>query len=958
MDIPQRFGQLVLASSDLDAWVKASIAAAEPWLGTGDMPLFPEYTQHGIDHVERVLRTAEELISEAAWPCVTAPDAAVLVVAALVHDCAMQLPEEGFVALVSGRYPPLPYLEDRAWTDLWEAFLGQASRFDSRVLTQLFGDPTPTRRPPESPLDWSKRDRMLIGEFLRRHHHRLAHEVAVQGLPTLGGTTPVIADAAPHMLDLAGLVARSHGIAVRDTLGYLDRRYSTRQFAGVHAPFLMAVLRVSDYVEISPKRAPGLMTVIRPLYSRISIREWAMNDSVRDLRMPDDDPEAIFLDAMPSNLEVFLRLKDWLEGLQGEIDTCWAVLGELYGRYEPDLGLRGLSLRRVRSNLDDESRIADEVSFYPVASTLSSVNPDLLRLLVGPLYGEHPGYGVRELLQNAVDAVRERDQREGGGRDSQLGVEVTLFERAGRRWLRVMDDGIGMSAATVRDYFLRAGASLRASDAWRMTYESDGRSRVLRSGRFGVGVLAAFLLGDLVSVVTRAFDEPEDQGVRFSVTLTSDLVQLDRVKRDVGTTVEVRLNEWAFQLLSSQLTGKSTLTRIDSLNWYCFDWPRVSFAYGGFRRAIGWIVPEQQDQLPKGWRSAKSKGLAAVNWSFETSSPALVCNGFVIRDVALSPSVSAGSTGPSQLSGMIAEDFELDFPRLSVLDPDGLVPLDLKRTTLTQRPSLVDDVHSDVVRDLIGYVAAVAPDASLLGNAAGSWYIDAQYKGLKSRTSGKYGLLPMATAGNEITLADHWLLEQYGAERLFVTALSANTVLPVIPGSENDLCVAVKLDRYYGQIESWASHILKCVESGGTEEFCGFKIDGVRIFLPLAEARSMQVNSPRVPNSIRNGLIMSWASEGSSCAVLAYGKPLGSELDFDAIAAAKPRGKVICMAECLLRPSSAAAAPPSDVPMLVQHWFKTLGRSGIPIPTAARAEFMAKRPKSAGKYFAANQGTP
>jgi HSP90 family molecular chaperone len=31
----------------------------------------------------------------------------------------------------------------------------------------------------------------------------------------------------------------------------------------------------------------------------------------------------------------------------------------------------------------------------------------LLKLLVGPLYSDDPGIGLRELLQNAIDAVRE-----------------------------------------------------------------------------------------------------------------------------------------------------------------------------------------------------------------------------------------------------------------------------------------------------------------------------------------------------------------------------------------------------------------------------------------------------------------------------------------------------------------------------------------------------------------------
>ena len=61
--------------------------------------------------------------------------------------------------------------------------------------------------------------------------------------------------------------------------------------------------------------------------------------------------------------------------------------------------------------------------------------------------------------------------------------------------------GIGMTSSVVLEYFLRAGASFRRSDAWRQQHElAPGESRILRSGRFGVGALAAFLLGDEIEV--------------------------------------------------------------------------------------------------------------------------------------------------------------------------------------------------------------------------------------------------------------------------------------------------------------------------------------------------------------------------------------------------------------------------------------------------------------------------
>jgi hypothetical protein len=43
----------------------------------------------------------------------------------------------------------------------------------------------------------------------------------------------------------------------------------------------------------------------------------------------------------------------------------------------------------------------------PEKIAFEAANADLLKLLVAPLYGNDPSIGVRELIQNAIDAVRE-----------------------------------------------------------------------------------------------------------------------------------------------------------------------------------------------------------------------------------------------------------------------------------------------------------------------------------------------------------------------------------------------------------------------------------------------------------------------------------------------------------------------------------------------------------------------
>jgi len=197
---------------------------------------------------------------------------------------------------------------DVEWHALWIDFLGEASRFDSRRLLGIFGETEPAHNPGFDPRNWTSRDKLLIGEFLRRNHARLAHEIALWGVP--GPTTkPLGLKSVPtDIADLSGLVARSHGQPIRSCLGYL-KKYDIRNYKQVHAVFLMSVVRIADYLQVQAERAPQQMLQVRQLRSPISQGEWRGHAAVRDIRNTHDDPEAIFVDAEPKDVKTYLRLR-------------------------------------------------------------------------------------------------------------------------------------------------------------------------------------------------------------------------------------------------------------------------------------------------------------------------------------------------------------------------------------------------------------------------------------------------------------------------------------------------------------------------------------------------------------------------------------------------------------------------------------------------------------------------
>ena len=154
-------------------------------------------------------------------------------------------------------------------------------------------------------------------------------------------------------------------------------------------------------------------------------------------------------------------------------------------------------------------------------------NARLLRLLVGSNLYPTPDVCVRELLQNAWDAIELR-RASGDGSGGSIVVRFSAAER----WFEVEDDGIGMSREDVKASFLSVGSDkLEALGAKGQAGE--------QVAFFGIGVLSVFLVASRAELVTRKASE--EQGVRLGIDgLEESDVEIEAVERgSVGTTVRV-----------------------------------------------------------------------------------------------------------------------------------------------------------------------------------------------------------------------------------------------------------------------------------------------------------------------------------------------------------------------------------------------------------------------------------
>ncbi len=882
IQIPARLREVLERDRQLHGCVILTLNAFEPWLKSSGMPFFPEYTDHGPQHVEDTLLTAEALITDEAYTTITPADVAALALSVLIHDCAMHLDEEGFVTLAAGETEShlIDGFQDPPWRVLWLQFMGKASRFDGRELLGLFGDTEPVHRPSLDPSSMTRRDRLLIGEFLRRHHHRLAHEIALFGVPS--GTLDQLRfiEVPDYLSAIAGVLARSHGLPIRRCVDILRQNDHHREYRGTHASFLMGVLRIADYLQVQRERAPQELLHVKHLQSPASQKEWNAHAAIVDIRHTHEDPEALFIEAKPLNVEIYLQVQDWLMGIQREMDESWAILGEVYGRYK-SLSKLGFVLRRVRSNLDNTAKFAKTVEYVPRCAAFQAANPDLLKLLVGPLYGDQVDIAFRELVQNAVDAVRELRAYSPTGkartaRRQKTGPDVAVtMEKEGENqwWLTVRDHGIGMSLETVLEYFLKVGASYRRSDSWRTHFEDDsGRARVLRSGRFGIGVLASFMLGDKIQVSTRHVDSSPSNGLSFATSLDEDHIEIRRVPLPVGTTIRVRVAKSLSRTMDEWFHQRPWGTT-KARDMYCLRDPAVERIVqpGGSKLKQPFIIPSPGETMPPDWGVIKHPDYEEVHWSY-SKAPSLACNGIIVAEEKRYEMDEIWDVWWQKW-----KDEPFEPPNVSVFDPDGKLPLVLQRNSIARTPCPFASVLlEDVIKDFIAFLLVRGPTRFSLKALSPTCQSYSSYPGLKGAKRVSQWFLAESGFGPMVSQN----LIDAGIKRLFLFANPsfADPQRPHLAVREEDALISIFSPTYAPKtrgIDEWLRFVfLTAVDYGDWSSNyplkqltqIGVKSRSVVLRMELVERYDHLKKKP-LPMSVDRTISRPWQSDtwGSLC---------------------------------------------------------------------------------------------
>jgi molecular chaperone HtpG len=190
INIPKKFDEIL--KGEYRSFVDSAISNFKDIYIDNKLEFFKDYTDHGFLHIEEVLETAANIIDEDSFNLLNEKDVAVLIISILLHDLGMHISNEGLAKVLDPEFDKwrISEFDNKTWNEEWINYFQEAKRFNDEQLINIFGNADQNITEPDLN-SLSDYDRKLYGEFLRRFHHRLAHEIAHSGFPTKIGSDNV-----------------------------------------------------------------------------------------------------------------------------------------------------------------------------------------------------------------------------------------------------------------------------------------------------------------------------------------------------------------------------------------------------------------------------------------------------------------------------------------------------------------------------------------------------------------------------------------------------------------------------------------------------------------------------------------------------------------------------------------------------------------------------------------------
>ena len=445
----------------------------------------PEFTVHDITHLDALWDTAE-LVTKGGYN-LTPTEAFVLGGTFLIHDLGMGLASfpDGTAGL---RNEPI-------WKDTVASLLKQ--KLGRSVKEDDFNN-----------LDTSI-ERIATETILRLLHAKHAEKLASISWKNEKNETLFLienTELREAYGSIIGLIAHSHWWSTDELIPRLPSMLGA---PGIFPstwtidPIKIAcLLRVADATQIDDRRAPSFLKTIRKP-SGIANDHWNFQQKLYQPRLEKD---RLMFSSKSSfgihEVDSWWICYDTLQMIDNELRNVDSLLTDT-GR--PRLKAIGVA------SIEDPSRLSKLIGvegWQPIDTKITISNiPKLVKALGGEqLYGNNSLVPLRELIQNAADAIRARrsieDEPESFG-----SIRVSYGEDIDGHYIEVEDNGIGMSSKVLTGPFIDFGQSFWGSSLMHEELPGLEANGFSSTGKYGIGFFSVFMWGEKITVTSKRYDD-------------------------------------------------------------------------------------------------------------------------------------------------------------------------------------------------------------------------------------------------------------------------------------------------------------------------------------------------------------------------------------------------------------------------------------------------------------------
>lgn len=448
--------------------------------------IFTTYTLHDIKHVDFMLDMLDWLIPDKTKEKMTSVDWLLIVLSIYFHDLGMFVSKDEYEGRVENT--DFKNFVNNLHTDpKYSEYLSRIENIQER-----------------------ERDSFLYQEYVRKNH-AIRVKQWILGTPPYyyGESVKKIVNLVQELLsglpkrflsNLADVCLSHDEDYISDTkLFPLCERYGNDKFEYANVQFAAIILRTVDLIHITKDRTPPAMFKLINISDSKGMEAWKTHMETSSVYMKhnclsieDLDSHIIQVKADFSDEYPFFPLTEYISWADDQIKQTKRLA---------DISIKVPAAENYWfpwHTIESDVRVEGN-SPFPLKFELD--RGKLLDLLVGHTIYNDPLVAIRELIQNAIDAVRyqyylDKKEQSKGYPSSPMG-KICVKWKTSARELTIEDTGIGMDDDVIKHHLMRVGSSFYSTPDFQSKY-----SDFSPISRFGIGVLTCFMISDDIEVET------------------------------------------------------------------------------------------------------------------------------------------------------------------------------------------------------------------------------------------------------------------------------------------------------------------------------------------------------------------------------------------------------------------------------------------------------------------------